>query len=50
MLAFLKEVVFILEAFDVVAMQVVQHVSTRVGSALELLSLPLFLFGKVYAD
>lgn len=50
MLALLKQIVFILEALDVVAMQVVQHISTSIDSALELLSLSFFLFGEVDAD
>jgi hypothetical protein len=50
MLALLKEVIFVLEALDVVAVQVVQHVCARINSALELLTLCLILLCEVDAD
>lgn len=50
MLAFLKEVVLILEAINVVPMQVVQHVVTTIPSSLELLPLSLLVLSVIDPD
>jgi hypothetical protein len=47
MFAFLEKIILVLEALDVIAMQIVHHIAAWIGSALELLPLSLLAFSVV---